>query len=74
MGFDNELPNRIINAYNNVYPGFSETLDYGFKEYIGDNFVVDKFCDHVWHEVRIHKLGEYLECKKCRGLVDIQSH
>jgi hypothetical protein len=73
MGFDNKLLEKIIDAYNNVYPGFSESLDYGFKVYV-DNFVANESCDHEWHEVRIHKLGEYLKCKKCKGLVDKQSY
>lgn len=74
MGVDKKLLDKTVNAYNNVYPGFSESLDYGFKEYVGSNFEVSKSCDHQWREVRIHKLGEYLECKKCMALVNTQSN
>jgi hypothetical protein len=70
MGFDNKLLEKIINAYNNVYPGFSEVLDRSFEEYI--RFDINKSCDHEWHEVFVHKIGKRFECRKCLGLVEEQ--
>jgi hypothetical protein len=65
-----KLLEKMIDAYNKVYPGFSELLDYSFKEYIG-SFKVNRSCDHEWYEVNIHKVGECLRCGKCLGLVEV---
>jgi hypothetical protein len=67
MGIDYKLLDKVINAYNNVYPGFSETLDSSFKEFVS-SFVPSETCDHEWHDVRVHKVGNRYECRKCQGL------
>lgn len=68
MGLDNQLLMKIINAYDHVYPGFRELLDESFREYI--KFDRDISCDHEWHKVFIHKIGERFECSKCLGLME----
>ena len=74
MGLDNQLLEKVINAYDQVYPGFREVLDNLFREYI--RFNRDVSCEHEWHKVFIHKIGECFECCKCLGLLgekDLQS-
>ncbi|MGH9975726.1 MAG: hypothetical protein ACRD8Z_07810 [Nitrososphaeraceae archaeon] len=68
MGTDNESLERIVDACDHVYPGFRELLDNSFRKYI--SFDWDKTCDHEWHKVFIHKIGERFECRKCLGLVE----
>jgi hypothetical protein len=72
MGLNNKLLEKIIDAYNNVYPGFSELLDYGFRKYISFDWSKSKSCDHEWRKVNIHKIGERFECRKCLGVVEEQ--
>ncbi len=66
MGADNKSLQRIANAYDHVYPGFCKLLDEWFRKYI--SFGRDKFCEHEWKKVNIHKIGERFECRKCLGL------
>ena len=66
MGTDKKSLQRIANAYDHVYPGFRELLDDWFREYI--SFDRDKFCEHEWNKINIHKIGERFECRKCLGL------
>jgi hypothetical protein len=68
MGLDNQLLKKIINSYDQVYPGFREVLDNMFREYI--RFNNDISCDHEWHKIFVHKIGERFECHKCLGLVE----
>lgn len=68
MGKDQESLEKIASAYNTVYPGFSELLDDSFRKYI--SFDRDKSCEHEWHRINIHKIGERFECRKCLGLVE----
>jgi hypothetical protein len=68
MGLDSKSMDKITSAYNNVYSGLSEVLDYSFREYI--SFNTNKSCNHKWHRVDIHKVGKRLECRKCLGLVE----
>jgi hypothetical protein len=70
MGLNNKLLEKIIDGYNNVYPGFSELLDYGFRKYISFDWSKSKSCDHEGHKVKIHKIGDRFECSKCLGLVE----
>jgi hypothetical protein len=71
LGIDNKSFDKVNSAYNNVYPGFSEFLDDRFRKYIGSvKPFEDKSCDHEWHKVTIHKIGERFECRKCLGLIE----
>jgi hypothetical protein len=27
-----------------------------------------ELCDHEWHKVKVHKIGDRYECRKCFGL------
>jgi len=70
MGHNNKLLETIIDAYNHVYPGFSELLDDGFRKYISFDWSKSKSCDHEWRKVKIHKIGERFACRKCLGLLE----
>jgi hypothetical protein len=69
MGTDNESFENIVNAYDYVYPDFRELMDDSFKKYSNFNWNKSLSCDHEWHRVNIHKIGERFECRKCLGLV-----
>jgi hypothetical protein len=69
MGTDNESFESLVNAYDHVYPDFRELLDNSFKRYSNFNWSKSLSCDHEWHRVNIHKIGERFECRKCLGLV-----
>ena len=72
MGSDKSLKslNRIVNAYDNIYPDLRELLDDSFRKYA--SFDRDKSCDHDWCKIDIHKLGKRFECIKCLGLAEEQ--
>jgi hypothetical protein len=70
MGTDNESLERILHGYDHAYPGFRTVLDDSFREYSSFNWSKSKSCDHEWHRVNIHKIGERFECRKCLGLVE----
>lgn len=67
FGSDNVSFEKLYNAYNNVYPGFSEFMNNSFKNYVNS---VEPFeaCDHEWRKVKVHKIGDRHECRKCLGL------
>ena len=67
IGGDNTSFDKLYNAYNNVYPNFSEFTDNRFKEYVS-SVKPFKSCDHEWHKVKVHKIGDRHECRKCLGL------
>jgi len=67
IGGDNTSFDKLYNAYNNVYPNFSEFADNKFKEYLS-SVKPFKFCDHEWLKVKVHKIGDRYECRKCLGL------
>jgi hypothetical protein len=68
MGLDSQLLEKIMNAYDQAYPGFRELLDDSFREHI--RFSRDNSCDHEWHKINVHKIGVRFECHKCLGLVE----
>jgi len=70
LGGNNKSFDKVKNAYNNVYPGFSEFLDDSFRKYVVSSLVSFESCDHEWRKVNIHKIGDRFECRKCLGLVE----
>lgn len=67
LGRDNQSFDKIHNAYNNVYPGFSEFIDKSFKDHVRSAVPFEP-CDHEWRKVKVHKIGDRHECRKCLGL------
>lgn len=67
LGSDNQSFDKIHNAYNNVYPGFSEFIDKSFKDHVRSAVPFEP-CDHEWRKVKVHKIGDRHECRKCLGL------
>lgn len=66
FGSDNMSFDKLYNAYNNVYPGFSGFMDNSFKNYVAREPF--ESCDHEWRKVKVHKIGDRHECRKCLGL------
>jgi hypothetical protein len=69
IGSDNVSFNKLYNAYDNVYPGFTNFINNSFKDYVNSLTPVET-CDHEWIRIKAHKLGDRYLCRKCLGLAN----